>query len=73
MELKEKMTFDEMAAHMEENTYRLKNRINVGIWARENGFKPYKPMINGMIHFFYVRGGDSTCNNGTHETCKKSQ
>ena len=34
MELKAKMTFEEMARHMEENTYRIANRVNVGRYAR---------------------------------------
>lgn len=54
MELKPKMTFDEMAAHMEENTFRLRNRVNVGTYAREKGYAPYKPMVNGRVLFFYV-------------------
>lgn len=54
MELKAKMTFDEMACHMEENTFKLRNRVNVGIYARERGYKPYKPMRNGRILFYYV-------------------
>ena len=38
MELKAKMTFEEMARHMEENTYRIANRVNVGRYAREMGY-----------------------------------
>lgn len=59
MELKTKMTFEEMACHMEENTYRLRNRVNVGMYAREKGYKPYKPMVNGRVLFFYVREDDA--------------
>lgn len=55
MELKAKMTFDEMACHMEENTFKLRNRVNVGIYAKERGYKTYKPMRNGRILFYYVR------------------
>lgn len=55
MELKQKMTFDEMARHMQENTYRLANRVNVGIYAKELGYKVYKPMHNGRVLFFYVK------------------
>lgn len=57
MELKPKMTFEEMACHMEENTYKLRNKVNVGIYAREKGYRPYKPMVNGRTLFFYVREG----------------
>lgn len=56
MELKQKMTFEEMACHMEENTYRLRNRVNVGLYAKEKGYTVYKPMRNGRVLFFYVRG-----------------
>lgn len=58
MELKPKMTFEEMACHMEENTFKLRNRVNVGIYAKERGYKTYKPMRNGRILFFYVRDND---------------
>lgn len=54
MELKPKMTFEEMARHMEENTYRLANRVNVGLYAKELGYRVYKPMINGQVLFFYI-------------------
>ena len=54
MELKAKMTFEEMARHMEENTYRIANRVNVGRYAREMGYRVYKPMIDGRIYLFYI-------------------
>jgi hypothetical protein len=54
MELKPKMTFEEMARHMEENTYRVANRVSVGRYARRLGYRVYKPVIDGRQHFFYV-------------------
>lgn len=54
MDLKKKMTFEEMARHMEENTFRLRNRVNVGIYAKTLGYKVYKPMRNGELLFFYI-------------------
>lgn len=54
MELKPKMTFEEMAEHMKENTYRLVNRVNVGLYAKELGYRTYKPMLNGRVLFFYI-------------------
>jgi hypothetical protein len=54
MELKPKMTFEEMSRHMEENTYRFTNRVNVGRYARDLGYKVYKPMVCGKVLFFYI-------------------
>lgn len=54
MELKPKMTFEEMARHMEENTYRVANRVSVGRYARRLGYRVYKPVIDGRQYFFYV-------------------
>ena len=54
MALKRKMTFDEMARHMEEHTYRIANRVNVGMYARSLGYHTYKPMIAGKMQFFYI-------------------
>jgi len=54
MELKPKMTFEEMSHHMEENTYRLVNRVNVGLHAKELGYRVYKPTLNGKVLFFYI-------------------
>ena len=51
MALKRKMTFDEMARHMEEHTYRIANRVNVGMYARSLGYHTYKPMIAGKMQF----------------------
>lgn len=55
MELKQKMTFEEMAHHMQKNTYRLVNRVNVGLYAKELGYRVYKPMLNGRVLFFYIK------------------
>jgi hypothetical protein len=54
MELKQKMTFMEMAEHMEENTYLMTSPVTVGRWAKEHGYKVYKPMYQGRVLFFYV-------------------
>lgn len=54
MDLKNKMTFEEMWQHMKENSFIIPNRVTVGKYARELGFIVYKPMINGKIHFFYI-------------------
>lgn len=54
MKLKRTMTFDQMARHMEEHTYRVANRVNVGTYARSLGYRTYKPMIAGKLRFFYV-------------------
>lgn len=54
MELKQRMTFEEMAMHMKQNSFKLPSRVTVGLYARTLGFKVYKPMINGKINFFYV-------------------
>ncbi|MDR2002667.1 MAG: hypothetical protein LBQ74_06520 [Prevotella sp.] len=55
MELKQRMTFEEMAMHMKEHSFKLPGRVTVGKHAKELGYKVYKPMINGKIHFFYVK------------------
>jgi len=54
MKLKQRMTFNEMTAHMKEHSFKLPGRVTVGKYAKELGFKVYKPMINGVVHFFYV-------------------
>lgn len=59
MELKPKMTFEEMARHMEENTYRVANRVSVGRYARRIGYHVYKPVIDGRQYFFYVKDNTS--------------
>ncbi|MCS2956917.1 hypothetical protein NXX53_06455 [Bacteroides salyersiae] len=54
MELKQRMTYEEMASHMKENSFKLPSRVTVGKYARELGYKVYKPMKDGVVHFFYV-------------------
>jgi hypothetical protein len=54
MELKQRMTFDEMARHMKEHSFKLPSRVSVGRYARQLGFKVYKPMVEGEMQFFYV-------------------
>jgi hypothetical protein len=54
MELKQRMTFKEMAEHMEENTYLMTSPVSVGLYAKQRGYKVYKPMRNGETLFFYV-------------------
>lgn len=54
MELKQKMTFDEMTDHMKEHSFKIPSRVTVGKYAKELGFAVYKPMIDGKINFFYI-------------------
>lgn len=54
MKFKKRMTFEEMAEHMEEHTPRIANRVTVGIYAKQNGYRVYKPMIAGRLAFYYV-------------------
>lgn len=54
MELKQRMTFEEMSMHMKERSFKLPSKVTVGRYARELGYKVYKPMIDGKILFFYV-------------------
>ena len=54
MGLKNRMTFDEMAMHMKEHSFKLPSRVTVGKYAKELGYRVYKPMINGKIILFYV-------------------
>ena len=52
---------------MEENTYRIANRVSVGRYARELGYRVYKPVIEGRACFFYVKesaGGDGNKERG---------
>lgn len=55
MELKQRMTFEEMAQHMQLTSFKLPSRVNVGRHAKSLGYKVYKPMINRKVLFFYVR------------------
>ena len=54
MELKQKMTFEEMERHMKENSFRVPNRVTVGRYAKNLGFNVYKPMVNRKMLFFYI-------------------
>jgi hypothetical protein len=54
MELKQKMTFEEMARYMKEHSFKLQSRVSVGRYARKLGFSVYKPMVNRQMLFFYV-------------------
>ena len=55
MELKQKMTFDEMARHLVATTGKIANRVSVGKHAKALGYKVYKPLINGKIIHFYLK------------------
>ena len=55
MELKKRMTFDEMARHLVATTGKIANRVSVGKHAKALGYKVYKPMINGKIIHFYLK------------------
>ncbi len=54
MDLKQRMTYEEMAMHMKENSFKLPSRVTVGKYARELGYKVYKPMKEGIVQFYYV-------------------
>ena len=54
MKLKKRMTFAEMSEHMLENSTKVPNRVTVGKYARELGYKVYKPMVNNVLLFYYV-------------------
>lgn len=54
MKLKNRMTFDEMAEHMTENTVKVANRVTVGKYAKKLGYSIYRPMIEGRVMFYYV-------------------
>lgn len=54
MKLKKRMTFDEMAVHLVENTGKVANRVTVGRYAKKLGYTVYKPMINRKIRHCYL-------------------
>lgn len=54
MKLKQRMTFEEMTEHMKEHSFKLPSRVTVGKYAKELGYQVYKPMIGGVVNFFYV-------------------
>lgn len=52
--LKKRMTFDEMAMHMKQHSFKIPSKVAVGRYAHELGYKVYKPMVKGQLLFFYV-------------------
>lgn len=48
------MTYEEMAEHMAQHSYKHINRVNVGKYARMKGFQVYKWMVDRQRHFCYV-------------------
>ena len=61
MKLKKRMTFDEMAAHLVENTGKVANRVTVGRYAKKLGYTVYKPMINRKIQHCYLNTSETNC------------
>lgn len=58
MELKKSMTIEEMAEHMKEHTFRLPNRVTIGLYAKKLGYQVYKPMRDGKLLHLYVLDED---------------
>ena len=58
MELKKRMTYDEMARHLVATTGKFANRVTVGTHAKSLGYRVYKPMINGKIIHLYLKNDD---------------
>lgn len=56
MELKKRMTYEEMAEYFESETGKLATKSSVGKYARQIGFEVYTPYIDGKKLFFYVNG-----------------
>jgi hypothetical protein len=54
MELKRRMTVEEMTEHMCQHSCKIPNKVTVGRYARQLGYQVYKPMINRKIHLFYI-------------------
>lgn len=54
MELKKRMTYEEMAEYFESETAKLATKSSVGKFARQIGFEIYTPYIDGKKLFFYV-------------------
>ncbi len=54
MKLKKRMTYDERARHLVENTGKVANRVTVGRYAKKLGYTVYKPMINRKIRHCYL-------------------
>lgn len=59
MELKQRMTFEEMSQHMQLSSFKFPSRVNVGRYAKSIGYKVYKPMVNRKVLFFYVKDEQS--------------
>ena len=54
MELKRRMTVEEMTEYMSQHSCKIPNKVTVGRYARQLGYQVYKPMINRKIHLFYI-------------------
>lgn len=54
MELKKRMTYEEMAEYFESKTAKMATRSSVGKYAKQIGFEVYTPYIDGKKLFFYV-------------------
>lgn len=54
MELKKRMTYEEMAEYFEFETGKLATKSGVGKYAKQIGFEVYTPYIDGKKLFFYV-------------------
>lgn len=55
MELKARMTFDEMSQIMQKRSSKIPNKVNVGQYAKRLGYRVYKPMVNRKVLFFYIK------------------
>lgn len=54
--MKDKMTFDEMAeAYHKENPLWEPNRVNVGRFAKNKGYRYTWQKINKKFHYFYIK------------------
>lgn len=54
--MKDKMTFDEMAeAYMASQSVYAPNRVRVGKFAKEMGYKSVHQKINKKLIYFYVK------------------
>ncbi len=67
MELKKRMTYEEMAEYFESETAKLATRSGVGKFAKQIGFEVYTPYIDGKKLFFYVNAsiGKETAASGS--------
>lgn len=54
MELKKRMTYEEMAEYFESETAKMATRSSVGKYAKQIGYEVYTPYIDGKKLFFYV-------------------